>query len=145
MQSQWNKVFICLLTLSVGLSCASHTQDSIVEHLQRIDYVRTGGLVWTNDHLQVSPSGAIQVQGGMLGKKAGQLTPAQIQELVTLFHGWDRTKSEHVRTGIMDAFEYEIEYGQRRIRVIEFENVPQNFTRVRERLESIAATLPNAK
>ncbi|SRR5258706_3719942 len=113
------------------------------ESLRPIDYTRTGGLLGTEDHIHILPSGEIRVRGRMLGNAHGRLTDDQLRELAELFEGWDQLAPHYPSPpNTADAHEFEIQYGHKKVRATEAsEHLPPQFTRIREKLESLAQGL----
>src|SRR5256885_2038681 len=55
--------------------------------LRPIAYTRTGGIIGTDDHIDVTTDGDVHVRGRMLGRREGHLTAEQQGDLAASFAG----------------------------------------------------------
>ena len=137
-----------LAALVVEMSCflaqaadsPSATAPATQAALKAIRYQRTGGFAGTNDVIEITPDGAVAVQGKLMGKGKGQLTAEQIAKLLPVFADWPAAaKSYPAPAGSADGFEIKIRYGTVEIGGSELAaNLPADFKAARAALEQIA-------
>jgi hypothetical protein len=111
--------------------------------LKPIEYIRSGGFAGTRDVITVEPNGDLRVEGRIAGKRSGRLTPEQQQDLAALFEGWDQLATHFPETPANDTYQYSIRYGDRTITAGQLSKVPPQFAQVRDRLETLAQSLPD--
>lgn len=124
------------------VSPASSPNESV--NLQSVDFTRAGGLLGTDDHINITPAGEIRTRGRMLGIRHGQLAGEQMRDLSALFSGWkDLAGNYPPPKQTADAFKYEIQYGSKRVRASQgSEYLPAQFEEAVVRLEALAEGLP---
>jgi hypothetical protein len=112
-----------------------------------ISYRRTGGFAGTEDQITISPSGSVETTGRFLGKRQGQISEFQVMQLVRLLEGWEKLRDEYpAPAGSADAFEHEIEYRGKKVRASDANRqTPEQFTRLRDRLEALTRGLKVAE
>jgi hypothetical protein len=110
--------------------------------LRPIEYVRTGGIMGTDDHIDVTTGGDVHVRGRMFGRREGHLTAEQQGDLAAAFAGWDRLANDYPAGGVADTFQYQIRFDGKKVTADQAAQVPHTFTRAREKLESVAESLP---
>jgi hypothetical protein len=113
--------------------------------LRPIDYTRTGGIMGTDDHIEVTTGGDVHVRGRMLGRREGHLTAEQQRDLAAAFAGWDQLSNDYPAAGVADTFQYQIRFDRKKVTADQAAQVPETFTRAREKLEAIAQSLPQEK
>lgn len=108
--------------------------------LEAIKYSRTGGFVGTNDGMEISPAGAVTVQGKLLGNAKGQLTPEQSAKLAGLFADWKSLKASYpAPRGSADGFQITISYGTVSVSASDMNAaLPASFKAAQSELEKIA-------
>ena len=108
--------------------------------LLAIRYERTGGFVGTDDVIEITPAGAVVVQGKLMGNGKGQLTAEQMSRLAGLFAEWKTLKGSYpAPAGSADGFEVKIRYGTVEVSASELNGaVPGVFKAVRGALEQVA-------
>jgi hypothetical protein len=111
--------------------------------LQAIRYQRSGGFAGTNDVIEITPAGAVVVQGRLMGNAKGQLTAAQVAALVPLFADWKSLKANYpAPAGSADGFNIKIRYGTTEVSASDMNaSLPKTFKAAQEALEKIAADL----
>jgi hypothetical protein len=138
------------LLLIVGLvSCGSDPSGperpaAPVAPLKPVSYHRSGGLMGTSDHIRISSTGTVQVTGRVFGESNTLLTEFQMMQLARLFEGWEKLDAEYpAERGAADDFVTEIRYGDKSVAASDAaRDVPEQFTRVKQRLEALVRNLP---
>lgn len=112
--------------------------------LKPIAYHRSGGLLGTSDHVTISSSGTVQVTGRLFGQSNTVLSEFQMMQLARLFEGWEKLGDTYpAERGSADDFVTEIRYGDKAVTASDAaRNVPEQFLRVKQRLESLVRNLP---
>jgi hypothetical protein len=115
-----------------------------VAPLKPISYHRSGGLAGTSDHITISSSGTVQVTGRHFGESSTLLTKFQMMQLARLFEGWEKLDGHYpADRGAADDFVTEIRYGEKIVIASDAaRNLPEQFLRARQRLESLVRNLP---
>ena len=138
------------LLLMFGLmSCGSNPPGAArsgapMAPLKPVTYHRSGGLIGTSDHVRVSSTGTVQVTGRLFGESNTLLTEFQMMQLARLFEGWEKLDAEYpAERGTADDFVTEIRYGDKSVTASDAARVvPEQFVRVKQRLESLVRNLP---
>jgi hypothetical protein len=112
--------------------------------LRPIEYTRTGGIMGTEDHIEVTTGGEVHVRGRMFGRREGRLNAEQQGELARAFTGWNDLADDYPGRGA-DAFQYQIQFDRKKVSASQTSDAPEPFTRAREQLEAIAQSLPQDK
>lgn len=140
-------VIICLVT-GCGGSSPNDAQtpfdpQQVVARFAGVSYRRTGGIAGGEDRITIAPDGTIETSGRLLGQRRGQISEFQIMQLVRLLEGWESLRPAYpAPPGSADAFEHEIEYRGRTVRASDANHeMPEQFRRVKDRLEALAREL----
>lgn len=141
---------LTLLLLLILSACASDSSSpnrddaQPVQALQPITYHRSGGLIGASDHITISSTGTIQVTGRLFGETSTLLTDFQMMQLARLFEGWEKLDDHYpAPRGAADDFVTEIRYGDKTVAASDAaRNVPEQFLRIKQRLESLVRNLP---
>ncbi len=138
-------VALVLVMLARGVGRAADTQPATGSRaaLQAIRYERTGGFAGTNDVIEITPAGAVVVQGKLMGSAKGQLTAEQINALARVFADWSSLRANYpAPAGSADGFNLKIRYGAKEVSGSEMNaSLPATFKAAREALETIAREL----
>jgi hypothetical protein len=140
-----------IVTVAVVAGCAAEEpqrlefhRDAVLASFQPVTYHRTGGIIGTDDHLTIDVDGTVRTHGRLFADATMRLSEFQIMQLVRLFEEW-QTLADSYPAQAVDAFTVEIAYGQKRVVVSDASaGVPAVFTRVRDRLESLATQMIRA-
>jgi len=111
-----------------------------VGELKAIRYQRTGGFAGTNDVIEITPAGAVVVQGKLMGNGKGQLTAEQKAKLLAAFADWPKgAKNLPSPPQLADGFVVKIRYGTVEVTVGDQNpQVQASFTAAKQLLEGIA-------
>jgi hypothetical protein len=137
---------LILVALAATVLRAADTQPATASRpasqpaLQAIRYERTGGFAGTNDVIEITPAGAVVLQGKLMGNGKGQLTAEQIAALAPLFADWKSLKASYpAPAGSADGFNIKIRYGTTEVSASEMNaSLPATFKAARQALEKIA-------
>jgi hypothetical protein len=136
-------MILCLASCRGGES-AQDASAGPVAAMKPVAYHRSGGLMGTSDHVTISSSGTVQVTGRLFGESSAVLSEFQMMQLARLFEGWDKLGDTYpAERGSADDFVTEIRYGDKPVTASDAaRNVPEQFLRVKQRLESLVRNLP---
>lgn len=111
--------------------------------LETVRYERTGGFAGTKDVIEITPDGAVSVQGRLMRNVKGQLSPEQIAQLITIFADWKKLDPDYpAPSGTADAFQFTIRYGSTTVSGSELNaQLPASFKAARSAIEKIAGEL----
>ena len=135
--------FLALITLAAwGAETQPATQPATQAATEPgmlpIRYERSGGFAGTHDVVEIGIHGEVVVDGKLMGKGKGQLTPEQMTKLATLFADWKAAKYP-APPGSADGFEFKIRYGKAEVTASDMnEKLPEAFTAVQRAIEKIA-------
>ena len=137
----WVVVGLAVLGLRAADTAPATGSQPAKAELQAIRYQRSGGFAGTNDVIEITPAGAVTVQGKMMGNAKGQLTAQQIAALVPLFADWKSLKADYpAPAGSADGFNIKIKYGTTEVSASDMNGtLPKTFKAAQEALEKIAA------
>lgn len=151
------RTLVPLFVASLGLwlpSCARKTaeqtelrarQQATLQSFQPITYRRTGSTsLASEDRIVIDKDGAVESNGRVLGTVRGHLSELQRMQLATLFEGWDRLETRYAAPqGAENAPVTVIQYGEKSVTASDAAaNLPEQFKRLRQRLESLVRQLP---
>ena len=143
------RLAIAILIALIG-GCASQERtrlreqrDSTVSGFRSVSYRRTGGILGTDDRLTIAVDGTVQTSGRIFPTGSAHLSEFQIMQLTRLFEGWETLQQDYpAPKGSADTFTIEIMYGDGKVTAADAAaGVPEIFTRVRRRLETMAQDL----
>ena len=146
------KVLLLAFICWAGAGCGGNSQREVavpfdpqqeVRDFPGVTYRRTGGIAGAEERITIAQDGRIETTGRFVGKRQGQVSEFQVMQLVRLLEGWEKLRSEYpAPPGTADAFQHEIEYRGKRVTASEASpEMPEQFRRVRERLETLTRGL----
>jgi hypothetical protein len=106
---------------------------------QPILYHRTGGIAGTNDRLVIWPDGFVQIDGKLFTPAVTRLPPERLDQIESMFRGWESLKSEYLSNNIPDAYTITIHYGDKAVTASDLApDLPQTFRDIFTELEAVA-------
>lgn len=111
--------------------------------LKDIEYRHSISMAGFSRIISISSSGAVRVVTYRLGQKdvleSGQIEQKKLAELAELFKGWE--KLDNFYSGVPDGPDYAIRYGDKTVCAGGGEDTPEQFEKVRQKLEALAGNL----
>jgi hypothetical protein len=118
-------------------------QASALGQFKPVTYRRSGGVAGLEDKISISSDGKLQSEGRLFGAMTAQVSEFQLMQLARQFEGWEKLQANYpAPPNVTDAFTTEIQYAGKLVTASDAaKDLPEQFRRVRERLETLTRDL----
>lgn len=115
-------------------------QQQILNEFQPVSYRRTGSLGREEVQITITRDGKLEATTQSTGKTTGQISDFQMMQLARLFEDWTNLQEKYLSLPRKsDTPITEIQFGDKKVVASDdAANIPDQFRRVRERLELLA-------